>query len=66
MDKGFAYEVNGSVYFRVSEHPKYGSLASLDMSGMEVSGVRVMLLILSTIVSSRALEVSPPGSSDSV
>lgn len=37
MDKGLAYEVNGSVYFRVSKHGKYGTLASLDKSGMEAS-----------------------------
>ncbi len=37
MDKELAYEVNGSVYFRVSKHGKYGNLACLDTSGMEVS-----------------------------
>lgn len=37
MDKELAYEVNGSVYFRVSKHSKYGTLASLDRSGMEAS-----------------------------
>lgn len=36
MDKELAYETNGSVYFRVSKHGKYGNLASLDKSGMEV------------------------------
>ena len=36
MDKELAYEINGSVYFRVSKHGKYGTLASLDKSGMEV------------------------------
>ena len=46
MDKELAYEINGSVYFRVSKHGKYGSLASLDKSGMEVY----------TICSSNALE----------
>ncbi|CAN0276869.1 unnamed protein product, partial [Ectocarpus sp. 4 AP-2014] len=35
IDKELAYEVNGSVYFRVSEHGKYGALACLDTSGME-------------------------------
>lgn len=39
MDKELAYEVNGSVYFRVSKHGKYGSLACLDKSGMEVSSL---------------------------
>ncbi|CAM9327264.1 unnamed protein product [Pylaiella littoralis] len=38
MDKELAYEVNGSVYFRVSKHSKYGTLASLDRSGMEATG----------------------------
>lgn len=37
MDKGLAYEINGSVYFRVSKHTKYGTLVSLDKSGMEAS-----------------------------
>lgn len=36
MDKELAYETNGSVYFRVSKHGKYGTLASLDKSGMQV------------------------------
>ena len=36
VDKGMAYPVNGSVYFRVSKHGKYGSLAGLDRSGMQV------------------------------
>ncbi|CAM9423561.1 unnamed protein product [Ectocarpus sp. 13 AM-2016] len=35
IDKELAYEVNGSVYFRVSKHGKYGTLACLDTSGME-------------------------------
>ncbi|CAN0448222.1 unnamed protein product [Hapterophycus canaliculatus] len=35
MDKELAYATNGSVYFRVSKHGKYGSLASLDKTGME-------------------------------
>ena len=37
MDKKLAYEINGSVYFRVSKHGKYGTLACLDTSGMEAS-----------------------------
>lgn len=41
MDKELAYEINGSVYFRVSKHGKYGTLACLDTSGMEVSFLRV-------------------------
>lgn len=36
MDKGLAYAVNGSVYFRVSKCGKYGNLACLDKSGMQV------------------------------
>lgn len=28
--------MNGSVYFRVSKHRKYGTLACLDKAGMEV------------------------------
>ncbi|MCL1893267.1 MAG: cysteine--tRNA ligase [Holophagaceae bacterium] len=33
--KGLAYERDGSVYFRVSELPDYGSLAHLDREGMK-------------------------------
>jgi len=35
VEKGFAYENNGSYYFRVSKHTKYGSLAHLDFDGMK-------------------------------
>jgi cysteinyl-tRNA synthetase len=34
-EKGLAYEREGSVYFRVSAFPGYGSLARLDRSGMK-------------------------------
>ncbi|CAM9552603.1 unnamed protein product [Discosporangium mesarthrocarpum] len=35
IDKGIAYKMNGSVYFRVSKHKRYGSLANLDFEGMQ-------------------------------
>ena len=46
IDKELAYEVNGSVYFRVSKHGKYGTLACLDTSGMEVNGWKCFFLSL--------------------
>ena len=41
--RGYAYESQGSVYFRVSKFEQYGKLANLDFKGMvdgagEVSG----------------------------
>lgn len=46
MDKELAYDVNGSVYFRVSKHGKYGSLACLDKGGMQVRRRTAMLSLL--------------------
>jgi cysteinyl-tRNA synthetase len=35
MDKGYAYESRGSIYFRVSRFPGYGKLSGRDLSSME-------------------------------
>ena len=40
MDKGLAYERDGSVYFRIAGFPHYGCLAHLDREGMQ-SGTSV-------------------------
>jgi cysteinyl-tRNA synthetase len=40
VDKGFAYESEGSIYFKVAAFPGYGKLAHLDFSGMQ-AGARV-------------------------
>lgn len=37
---GYAYESQGSFYFRVSRFPSYGSLAKLDFSGMEMGAAK--------------------------
>jgi len=38
--RGFTYDVDGSVYFRISAFPEYGRLARLDVQGMK-AGARV-------------------------
>lgn len=40
LEKGFAYEANGSVYYDVSKFPKYGSLSGRKIDEI-VSGTRV-------------------------
>ena len=40
VEKGYAYESEGSVYYKISAFEDYGKLARLDMSGMQ-DGVRV-------------------------
>ncbi|MGI6678218.1 MAG: cysteine--tRNA ligase [Dehalobacterium sp.] len=40
MDKGYAYEVNGNVYFDVRNFPPYGQLSGRDLDEMK-SGARV-------------------------
>ncbi len=39
-DKGYAYESEGSTYFRVEKFPDYGKLSRVDLSGMR-AGARV-------------------------
>lgn len=40
VDKGYAYEVNGNVYFRVSKIDDYGKLANINKEELEV-GARI-------------------------
>lgn len=40
IDKGFAYEINGDVYFRVKSFKKYGSLSKQPLDALE-AGARV-------------------------
>ena len=40
IEKGFAYEANGDVYFRVKKFPKYGSLSGQPIDKLE-SGARI-------------------------
>jgi cysteinyl-tRNA synthetase len=40
LDKGFAYEVNGSVYFDISKFPDYGKLSGRNVEEMQ-AGARV-------------------------
>jgi cysteinyl-tRNA synthetase len=39
-DKGFTYEGDGSIYYRISKFPSYGKLSNIDVSGIQ-TGVRV-------------------------
>ncbi|HYZ84341.1 MAG TPA: cysteine--tRNA ligase [Bryobacteraceae bacterium] len=39
-DKGFTYESDGSIYYRIASFPEYGKLSHLDFGGMK-SGARV-------------------------
>jgi cysteinyl-tRNA synthetase len=39
-EKGFTYESDGSIYYRIAKFPEYGKLSHLDMSGM-LAGARV-------------------------
>jgi len=38
VEKGYAYDSNGSVYFDVSEYPDYGKLSNQDVEEMESQG----------------------------
>jgi cysteinyl-tRNA synthetase len=40
MEKGHAYELDGSIYFRIASFPPYGRLAKLDPKGLK-AGARV-------------------------
>jgi len=40
VEKGKAYEIDGSYYFKISSFPDYGKLAHLDMDGLK-AGARV-------------------------
>ncbi len=40
MDKGYAYESGGSIYFRIAKFPEYGRLSHMDLSQLK-SGARV-------------------------
>jgi len=40
IEKGFAYESRGSVYFRITSFPNYGKLSGLDATGL-IDGYRV-------------------------
>ncbi len=35
LDKGFAYEKNGSLYFSISKFPAYGRLSKVDLTGLQ-------------------------------
>ncbi len=38
LERGLAYSADGSVYYDISEFPRYGELAQLDVSGLEEGG----------------------------
>ncbi len=40
LEKDIAYEIDGSIYFRISKFPEYGRLSHMDMSQLK-SGARV-------------------------
>ena len=40
LEKGFAYEADGSIYFRISKFPEYGQLSHMDISQLK-AGARV-------------------------
>ena len=40
VEKGKAYEVDGSYYYKISTFPDYGKLAHLDLEGLK-AGARV-------------------------
>jgi cysteinyl-tRNA synthetase len=40
MEKGFAYERDGSAYFRIEKFPDYGKLARIDLDGIK-EGARI-------------------------
>ena len=40
QDKGFTYNSDGSVYYRISKFPNYGKLSKIDVEGM-LAGARV-------------------------
>ncbi len=40
LDKGIAYEVEGSIYYRISDYADYGRLSGMDMSRLK-AGARV-------------------------
>jgi cysteinyl-tRNA synthetase len=39
-EKGFTYEGDGSIYYRIAKFPDYGKLSNIDVSGIQ-TGVRV-------------------------
>ncbi len=39
-EKGYTYDSDGSIYFRISKFPAYGKLSKIDMSGIQ-AGARV-------------------------
>ena len=40
LDKGYAYEVNGDIYYKISKFPEYGKLSHMDMSQLK-AGARI-------------------------
>lgn len=35
LDKGFAYQKDGSIYFRIANFPSYGRLSKVDLAGLQ-------------------------------